>query len=618
MGLTKTQKKFLKKNIKRASLSQLAQELKIPEKEVKEYLKKLWDEEKYRRYIDAGKPVAKAPLEFLPPVGLKIWLKTHWKYLFILTVLVFACYAGALKHDYVSDDISGIKANPDIERSISYWHPPFFYIRPFILALIHKFFGLNQIAYRGFNILLHLGSVLVIYILISLFYALPLPFFVAALFAVHPVLIECVTWISGGVYAQYTFFLFLSLLIYIWGKNRRWAMGCAIFFSVLAFLSNEKAVVFPLIIAAWEFAGGNLKKHWLRMLPYFVIVGILVLLYLRGLTQRFAVLQTQFAIANRTENPLLQVPIATNQYFRMLFWPQNLTFYYARTNFSYAEYYFTLFTLFLWLAAVVFCYVIKKRWTFFWLSFFFITLLPTLTPLRVASHMAERYVYFGSVGIFMLVGLVFFNLARVKWLKIPVYIIFCVLIGVLSWRTIVRNKDWKNEETLWISTIKVSPESVNAHHNMGNIYFNRGDIPNAIKEYETAIALMPGYADPYNNLAYIYQRTGKNEEAKKVYLKALSFNPNLWQSYRGLAVITFGEGKFEESAKYMLEAIRSAPRNAQLYTDMAAIYTKLGNRDKAKEYVKEALSINPNDGSAKQLDSLLKAGFANINVTLGI
>ncbi len=607
MGLSKTQKKYLRKNISRFPVSKIAADLGVPEKEIQEYLKKIWRDDKYQKFAEHTVPGLRSPFEIMPGFNFRTWFKENWKYLLLLAALVFIAYTNCLKNELLSDDIPSIKDNPDIERLRFFWVPPLFYFHSFMMAVIYKFFGANPVAHRLYNVLIHLGSVWLIYFIVSLLFEFPTALFAAGLFAVHTVLTESITWVSGGVYTQYANFLLFCFLFYILAEKRKVFFYLSILAYLLAVSSSEKAVIMPLVLFTWEVAAGKLPRNWKKTLPFFIITALISVVYIMRLQQRFYVLKTQFALQNRTENPFLHIPITVSYYLQLIFFPKDFTFYYSKTNFSYGEYAVRTISLITYFLAVAYAYW-RNRAVFFWLSFFFLSLLVTLTPLRVASHMAERYMYFGSIGIFVCIAMALKKFSDVKYLKTFTYFLFFLIIAGLTARTIIRNIDWKDEEHLWTATLRVSPDSVNSHHNLGNVYFRKGQLDKAMQEYQTASQLAPTYADPYNNIACVYEAEGKINEALEAYKKAVYYNPNLWESYRGLAMIYQRQGKLDLAKQNLLEAIRSNPRQPVLYTDLAALYLSLNDKEDAKKELKAALEISPNEQRAKQLLQLIESG----------
>jgi len=222
MDLTKSQKKFLKKNIKNLSFSEISSKLGKSEQEIKDYLQDHWRQEKFERFFSAPKETVEGEKPVLSGFSFKEVFRRNWKIFAFLGFLVVAVYWNSLGNDFLSDDIPIIRDNPeirqlDIQKNLGLW---LLYFRAFTVTLTYKFFGLNPVFYRLPSVVLHLGSTWLIFILLGLFFETPLPFFVAGIFAVHPILTEAITWISGAPYSNSTFFLLLSLLLYLTSNKK--------------------------------------------------------------------------------------------------------------------------------------------------------------------------------------------------------------------------------------------------------------------------------------------------------------------------------------------------------------------------------------------------------------
>ena len=595
MPLTHSQKKYLKKNLKRSSLAKIAADLNISEKEILEFLKSHWRKEKYQKFLAKQKRLRskKAPqlvARQRPRLLRGETLAQNWKIFVFLAFLVFAVYFNSLGNDFVSDDISAIRDNPDIGK-ISYLGYFKFNLRSLIIFLTHKIFGLKPAFYRLSNILFHLGSSWIIYLLISFFFSSLVSLITASIFAVHPILTESVTWISGGTYSHPTFFVLLSLLTYIWSMKKNvklYLISVSLFF--LALLGSQKLIVFPIVLFLYEFCFGKLKTNWQKLIPFWVISGFWTLNLINLLGTRTTVLETVHYQEPGLHNPLIQIPIAITSYLELIFWPKNLTLYHSEMMFSQLEYFLKLVVFILFLGTIAYFFK-KDRRIFFWLSFFLITLLPTLTPFKISWVVAERYVYLGTLGIFVLVALAIQKIAEVSKNQKVAYILLAIILFALSTRTIIRNADWKNQDTLWLATAKTSPSSPQNHNNLGDLYARHGDLEKAVKEFKIAIALKPNYGDAYHNLANTYHQLGKNDLAIENYQKALSFNPNLWQSYQNLAAIYFEQEKFNLARQELEKAINVNPQNANLYTNLGIVYLRLGEKQKAKEAFQKAQNV---------------------------
>lgn len=510
----------------------------------------------------------------------------------ILAVLVLTAYLGSLNSAFVADDVPIILNNDQIDKPNFIFSSPLTLFSGALYFGIVKVFGRLPAGFRVANILFHLGNVWLLYLLLRILFDFRTALFAAAILAVHPLQTEAVTWISGGMYARYSFFLLLALALYILNDAREnkklyWAsMGS----FVLALLNSEKAMVFPFLLLVLEFSYQGLRKNWKRLIFPFALGGFWALIFISKIGERVTGLQTMYYQSPQTTNPLAQIPIAITSYLKLIFWPKDLTLYHSEMSFSSVEFYSRVVILLIFLGLVAWACK-KSKPVFFWLSFFVISLLPMLTPFGISWIVAERYVYLGAIGIFVAVAMVInritdkitekiehslfddrtdifyglFNKSKIS------YIILIPILLALTARTIVRNQDWNNQDTLWLAAAKTSPSSPQNHNNLGDLYGRRGDLERSAAEFKKAIELKPGYADAYHNLANTYQQMGKIDEAIESYQKAFEFNPRLWQSCQNLAVIYFEQEKFELARDWMEKAIKVNPENSNLRRNLEII-----------------------------------------------
>lgn len=245
---------------------------------------------------------------------------------------------------------------------------------------------------------------------------------------------------------------------------------------------------------------------------------------------------------------------------------------------------------------------------FFWLSFFIITLSPTMTPFGVSWVVAERYVYLGAIGIYAAFMIFVDKLIKQEKLRNAAAVAFAVIVVLLMGRTIIRNMDWKTSDGLWLATAKTSPSSPNNHNNLGDLYGRQGKNDLAIKEYKTALALKPNYADVYHNMANTYVSMKDYDNAIINYKKAVEINPNLWQSDQNLAALYFNQKDFKNAFYYMNNAVLVNPSNPTLHYNLGKIYANAGDIDNAKKEMLKALNINPQYAEAKAALTQLETG----------
>jgi tetratricopeptide (TPR) repeat protein len=377
----------------------------------------------------------------------------------------------------------------------------------------------------------------------------------------------------------------------------------------LAILSSEKAIIFPLIILMYEFSFGgfvNLKTNWKRISGFFMPFFFAGLYYASQIGSRLQSVRSLSAgSAGQALNPLTQVPIAVTSYLEGLFWPSYLTLYRSEMTFGQFNYLVRLAVLIAYIFLVLYMFK-KNRLVFFFLSFFIISLLPTLTPLGISWIVAERYVYFGSTGIFFAFAYLLNYFYEKSGKNEMIIWLFAFILAVLMGRTIIRNSEWKSEDSLWTATSKTSPSSQNTHNNMGDVYARHKDYQNAILEFKKSIEINPKYADAWHNLALSYQNIGQVEEAIKTYKKAIALNPKLWQSRENLTVIYFNKGDFDKSENMLQKLITIKPDNPDYYLNLAIVNLKKGNSKNAKELLAKVLTLDPKNQKAKDLLKTIK------------
>ena len=528
--------------------------------------------------------------------------------LLTLTLLVSFTFANSLNNAFVSDDIAEIAQKTTI-GDLGYIIQTYSLgiIRHLIYWTTYHIAGLTPLAFRITNIFFHLGSTILIYLILSNIYkSRQLAFFASSLFAIHPAIAEAFVWISGGIYTQYTFFFLSSFFLYIISSKNINRYFSAVVFYLFSLMSHPVMpvglfMIFPL----YEFCFGNFKKNWVRVLPFFLLSLTYLFINLTALPQRAETLQQVHYQQKGIDNPLIQIPVAISSYFELLFFPKTLTLYHSELAFSQISYALRAFFTIVFLGLIL--YGLKKnKSVFFWLSFFLISLSPTLTPFRFNWIVAERYLYLPSLGIFALTGFILDKIASIGKYKNVIYSIFAIILISLSARTIIRNVDWKNEDNLWIATGKTSPSSPNTHNNLGDVYGRAGDKQAALREFQTAIQLKPNYGDAYHNLANTQRELGQIDKALENYQNALKFNPNLWQSYQNMAAIYFQEKQYDSALNYMQKAITVNPKNLNLRLNLAVILLTKGDKQSAKQIFEEILKIDPQNQLARQ--GLVEAG----------
>ncbi len=197
MQLNNSQKKYIKKHVRSRSIEEIAKTLRVSESTVLSYMElKQRDPLENHEQTVVGEQFS---------LGMQ-WLKKQRLMFFILAALVAISYVDSLANAFVSDDRGIVINAPHIGYVFS---QPIAFLRPSMYFLFYNIGGMNPFLFRVFDVLLHMGSAFLVYILVYKIAKQSVAIFAACLFAVHPILIEAVTWISGGIYGQYSFFFLL-------------------------------------------------------------------------------------------------------------------------------------------------------------------------------------------------------------------------------------------------------------------------------------------------------------------------------------------------------------------------------------------------------------------------
>jgi len=520
--------------------------------------------------------------------NLKQWVIENKIHLIVIAALTLITYANAVDNEFLSDDIRAIVNNQNITDFNSYVSfKNFHFIRPLIYYIIVQVFGRNPVPFHLLNISFHLGTALTVYLLISLLHNKQTAFFSSLLFGVHPILTEAVTWISGNPYILYTFFALLSFLFFIFSYKKKYFIYLSILSFLTAYNCMERAISLPFILISFIIFWPKIKLNR-QLKPLFiglVVIGLGLTAYtVRFIPQRLHSLKTNFYQNPQMLNPLEQIPTAVGKYLELIVWPKQLTLYHSEINLINQRQFIIKAVEFGIFFAVGIYFFFKNKKIFFWFTFIGLALGPMLTPFGISWLVAERYVYFASIGFFTLFALLIDYLNKIPKLnKIPFTVFITIIIPLLSLRTIVRNNVWQNQDRLWLSAAKYSPHSSQNQNNLGDLYARHGNFEKSIFHFQKAIEIRPGYADAYHNMANIYWRLNQTDIAIKHYEKAEELNPKIWQTHQNLGILYFQTGQTEKALDQLKKAIELNQTSPNLYANLAKMYAKMGEEEKAQE-----------------------------------
>jgi tetratricopeptide (TPR) repeat protein len=468
--------------------------------------------------------------------------------------------------------------------------------------VLQRLWGDDTLGYHLMTIILHVFSAFLVAILLERL-AVPGAWLAALLFALHPVHVESVAWISelkntlSGV-------LYLSAaLAYLHfdSSRRKLPYALAMVLFILALLSKTVTATLPaalLVVFWWQRGKLNWRRDVLPLLPFFMLGaagGLLTawvertLVGAQGAEYHFTMLE-RCLIAGRV----------VWFYLGKLFWPADLIFIYPRWQVTQNEVWQFSYPLgLLVLLAGLWQLRKRSRAPLAAILLYCGTLLPALGffnvyPFRY-SFVADHFQYLASITIIALCSAGLATLAkRWKWAVKPAAVATTMLLGgTLAAATWIQSGQYLNAETLYRTTLSRNPSCWMASNNLGNALQKSGRIEEAISQYIAALQIKPDYAEAYNNLGHALHGLGRLEEAVTQYQEAIRLMPNLAGAHHNLANALQELGRVEEAAAHYAEALRLEPGTAEAHNNLGMAMDRLGRFEEAVTHFKEALRIRP-------------------------
>jgi tetratricopeptide (TPR) repeat protein len=463
--------------------------------------------------------------------------------------------------------------------------------------LDYRLFGLHPQGYHLTNVIFHCINALLVFALLLRLSARPdIAFGTAALFALHPLRVESVAWIAELKDVQSAFFLFLSLLAYLSFLNngRRKSYFGSLGLLLLSLLSKPSAMTQPLVLLLIDYFRNKpiTGRRLLQKVP-FAALGILCAVV---------------AVIVQNKSGALAGPHATPLYERMLVPFYGAAFYCVKTllplhlcafypypqqagRFVVTE---MLPALALVVTGILSLFLFRKRskTAVFGVVFFLVTLLPMLQILGVGKAIvAERYTYIPCIGLFfpLVAGVVRIGAGiRTRFaLTGGGIIILLVLAGI----THERCKIWNDSFSLWSDVIAKCPTAAIAYNNLGNVFEGRNEYDHAIREYDTAIGLDPGFIDAYNNRGCAWGNLNEPGRAADDFSRAIRINADHPEIFFNRGNAWFSSRDYDKAIADFGRVVLLNPSFAAAYYNRAHAFTLRGDRDSAETDLRKACEL---------------------------
>ncbi len=423
---------------------------------------------------------------------------------------------------------------------------------------------------------------------------------VVSIFALHPIAVESVAEVSYSSSLLVTFFTLLALLAAtaFRPENFRVAMmigGVGTLCAFGAVTSKESGVMtVPLLFVYWF-----LFRRREAKLPWFLFLSVAGAVTAAFLAARFLLAPP----APHGLAPLSYLGGSFSQVFLLqprlwvfmmgkLLWPTDLSADYAPVDEIGPSAALSLVILGIvvslqaWLAC-------KNRIGALGVAIYWLGLATVSNFIPLNRPEADRFYYLSLAGFAMqLLALLLMTLGSHRRFWMTMAPCMAVILP-LTFLTLVREKVFADEFSLWTDTLQVSPLSSVAHNCLGMALFQRGQMDDAIAQYQKALEIEPGNADVDNNLGAALSKKGQVDEAIAQYQKVLRIVPNLAAAHYNLGIALFQKGQKDEAMAQYLKTLEINPRYIEAHINLGNMFFEKGQMDEAMAHYQKALEINP-------------------------
>lgn len=543
------------------------------------------------------------------------FLRQH-RALIVILLLTAAVFTPSLKNGFVNlDDPMLVSENRHVqEASVAnilyvFTHfDPELYIPFTFLSYQLETWALGPAAwhYHFFNILLHLGSVILLYgIILRLSSRRDLAVIVTALFALHPINAEAVLWISGRKDLLSALFVFASLAAYMRTDDRhgtRWyAASIAFFFLSLG--SKVGTVSFPVALLLLEIWKGTERKHLVKKVaPFFALSFVFGIVALSGKTEAASVW-----------DPIAFVFMAfrsTAFYLQLMLIPAGFAVSHSHPA---IEAYAPVALLAVGIIAMVSCVVWTMRQRFplapmGWI-FFLVMIAPSWLQYTHGNEDvilgSERYAYLPSVGIFLIIGTALVALhafITTRVLRISAATAACCILLVLGYLTVLRTFVFEDSIIFNLDILQKSPTDARARYNLGVALEAAKRPMEAESAYALALQAKPDFANAAISLGIMFLKEGRTGEALAMFHHATEIRPDYFKTHFSLGLAYQQLGRWDDAIDAYKKTEMIFPDYPQLHKNLATVYGQKKMFAEALRHYEILATIDP--GFRKEYETI--------------
>ncbi len=542
----------------------------------------------------------------------------------LLLAVAMLVYGNTLLNAFTFDDFLYILHNPAVTnfslsglfvatRDSNVFRPVTFAT----FALNFAVEGAHPFGYHLLNLLLHAAVTLLLYLVLrklleGMQQGATLAWVAALLFAVHPIHTEAVASIVGRFELLAVGFLLAAWLLHL-DDRPLLALLC----FALALLSKESAVAFVPLALAGDYARGKLKP----LQRYGWIAGVAVVY--TALLWKIQGGRFGRANFNFLDNPLAGLPASLRilnalrvawKYAGLHVYPATLScdysynaiLLYAGGRHLVIPAVAALLVLALWIWTLW-----TKRGEWFLAGAIYLGAFAATSNvlLRTGTIMGERLAYLPSAGFCLLFALLWIRLEKHQ--RKLAWAVLAIVVAALATRTVIRNRDWRDNFSLFSTDVRAVPGSAKIHYCLGSEYLDRGQLDAARAELQTALRIFPDSPEAIELSGIIEAQLGHDQEALRFFEKALSMTRRESIGYESwavnLAALLTKLGEYDNALKILDQVIAISPGYPLAWLNRAAIHFQRGELASAREDAETALRLDPASTQAQKLLTLLSA-----------
>ncbi|MCP4717685.1 MAG: tetratricopeptide repeat protein [Deltaproteobacteria bacterium] len=462
----------------------------------------------------------------------------------------------------------------------------------------YELYGLDAGGYHITNLILHLcNAILLLLVLVSFTGSFRQSALVAGLFALHPLHVESVAWVTERKDVLSTFFFILTLWSY--GRYVRGAGAAGYAAALLLFgcglMAKPMLVTVPFVLLLLDFWPlGRLRKGWGAVLPdkipFFVLSAAACAVTL-AVQQNIASISSLSAIPFTVR--IANAVVSYAAYLGKMLWPLDLSVFYPYPEMLPWWQVTGAGLLLVGISAGVFS--LRRRFPFLlagWL-WYLGALVPVIGLAQSgAQAMADRFVYIPLIGIYVMLawGLSKCLRREMRGLTAAAAVMVLAACMLLTARQV---RYWKDSVTLFNQALAVTQRNFVMHNNLGVVYARQGSVSEAAVHFREAVRINPGYYEAHNNLGAALARQGLSEQAAGYYRAALRIDPGFADAHNNLGAVLEQSDRLDEAVSAYEIAVKHDPQHVRALVNLGGVLLKQGRLDEAVRRCESALRLEP-------------------------